>query len=272
VSAPELTTFETPGEVSLRLVLHSADVSVVTWDEPVTEIRVEATDEESARSVSVTSREGRGGLVEVRVEEPKRKVRFGRDPELEIRIACPAGSDLECSGGSSDLKAEGTLGRLLVKTGSGDVRVERVRKPSKVTSASGDVSIGEAEATLTVQTASGDVLVDTAAGALALTAVSGDVIARTVRDGVSLSTVSGDAEIGALVAGDARVQSVSGDVELGVAAGLGVWIDAQSVSGSMASELDLDDEPPSDGRPAELRIRTVSGDVRIVRAGIAAEA
>ena len=47
-----------------------------------------------------------------------------------------------------------------------------------------------------------------------------------------------------------------------------LYIDASSVSGTMSSELDVNDAPPAD-RVApvyELRVRTVSGDLKIVRA------
>ena len=46
-----------------------------------------------------------------------------------------------------------------------------------------------------------------------------------------------------------------------------MYVDATSVNGSMDSELELGDAPPSsDGPMVELRARTVSGDVQVVRA------
>jgi hypothetical protein len=49
--------------------------------------------------------------------------------------------------------------------------------------------------------------------------------------------------------------------------GLALWIDAQSVSGSVSSDLDIGDAPAAaEGAQVELRVRTVSGDVRITRA------
>ena len=67
------------------------------------------------------------------------------------------------------------------------------------------------------------------------------------------------------------VGSVSGDVEVAAVSGLVLWIDAQSVSGTMSSELDVGDEPAEPGQePVELRIRTVSGDVRVARSAAAA--
>ena len=67
------------------------------------------------------------------------------------------------------------------------------------------------------------------------------------------------------------VSSVSGDVDVAAVPGLVLWIDAQSVSGTMSSELDVGDAPSEPGGEAvELRVRTVSGDVRVARSTAAA--
>ena len=78
--------------------------------------------------------------------------------------------------------------------------------------------------------------------------------------------MSGDADLEGLSAG-ARVSAVSGDVSVAARPGLALWIDVQSVSGSVNSDLDVGDAPAAaDGAQVEVRIRTVSGDVRITRA------
>ena len=71
----------------------------------------------------------------------------------------------------------------------------------------------------------------------------------------------------AVVEGDVSLTAVSGDLHVGVRRGSRVYVDATSVNGSMDSELELGDAPPSsDGPMVELRARTVSGDVQVVRA------
>ena len=59
---------------------------------------------------------------------------------------------------------------------------------------------------------------------------------------------------------------MSGDVEVGVAPGLRVWLDLSSVSGRMNSQLTDDDGDAGEG-PAQLALtlRSVSGDLRIRR-------
>ena len=88
----------------------------------------------------------------------------------------------------------------------------------------------------------------------------------------AVNTVSGDIELEAAGRG-ARVNTVSGDVSVASRPGLALWIDVQSVSGSVTLRPRRRRRPSADDgeRPAELRIRTVSGDVRITRAGALAQ-
>ena len=98
--------------------------------------------------------------------------------------------------------------------------------------------------------------------------VSGDLAIGEAAAGLAVTTVSGDVRVDVAGGGGMRVQSVSGDVRLGIRQGERLYIDASSVSGTMSSELGLDDTPPADpGLPVvELRVRTVSGDLEISRA------
>ncbi len=88
---------------------------------------------------------------------------------------------------------------------------------------------------------------------------------------LNLKTVSGDIRLQAVTAGDVRFTSVSGDVEIGIAQGSAVDVDAGSTSGDLSSEVPLASEPvPGEeaaGPTVVLRGRTVSGDVKVFRAG-----
>jgi len=263
--------FETPGQAAVRIELPAGVVKLETSDEPRVEIDVRPLrgDDASREAAAATRIEAaeRGGRHVVVVEAPKREGRFlswGRGPELVVTIRCPEGTDLELDSHSADLLARGTLGEVGVRSAAGDVALGDTRDLS-VSTASGDVVAGAVDGALVVKTASGDVDVASAAGRSTVNTVSGDVRVGGSAEAVSVGTVSGDVDLG-LAEGGVRVNSVSGDVEVAVRAGLGFWIDAQSVSGAIRSDLDMGDSPGEGGGTLELRVRTVSGDVSISRA------
>lgn len=263
-------TFETPARVSVKLELGSADVEIGTSPRATTEIEIVPSGQDAAEfaaSITVDARQ-LGDRTEIVVAEPRRsRRRFSkRSDTVTIFIRCPDGVDIDCSSGSSDLRGSGSLGELLVKSGSGDIKVDVVRGGCHVASASGDIDIESVEADAVLATASGDVTVREAHAGLSVNTVSGDVSVRAAHRGATSQTVSGDIELVSVGGGDIRLQSVSGDVTIGVAPGQVLWLDVASVSGDTRSDLDVgDDAGPGDGPEVELRVRTVSGDVQIRR-------
>ena len=280
-----MPTFETPGRVTLRVRLPSASVVVETSDEPRTTVDLVPHGrggEDRVENVVVTAAEHRGGHV-ISVEE-KDRIRWGPiritwGGDVEVRITCPAGADLDLSGGSTDLRVDGSLGEVTARTASGDLRLGTVTGELQVKTASGDVSVGAVDDEGEVVTVSGDVGIGQAEKALSVRTVSGDVEVGEVRGALTVATTSGDVDLRGLEAGDLRIQTISGDARVAVVPGTRVWIDAASVSGDLRSELGLSDEVPIviEGEPAgaddgpspdvvPLHVKTVSGDVSIVRA------
>ena len=122
-------------------------------------------------------------------------------------------------------------------------------------------------------TVSGDVDVGRVGGALTVRAVSGDVTIGAIdADRLVVSTTSGDIDDPrSVVAVTCECNSVSGDVRVGVARGTRVWIDAASSrvisSPSWASTItSWAPTSPPDAAVVPLHVKTVSGDVSIVRA------
>jgi hypothetical protein len=279
-----MQVFETPGSVSLEVKLPGGNVVVATADEPRTSVDVVPIGRRGndvVENVMVTVSERHGGHV-ITVQE-KDRVRWGPiritwGGDVEVRITCPPGSDLELSGGSTDLRVNGALHEVSARTASGDLRLDTVTGKLQVKTASGDVFVSAIEDEGTVVTVSGDLDIGRAERTLNLRSVSGDVEVGKVRGPVSVASTSGDIDLRDVEAGDVRVQTVSGDARIGVGRGTRVWIDATTVSGELGSELGLSDQAPeaeSEARAGEaetygevvpLHVKTVSGDVSIVRA------
>jgi DUF4097 and DUF4098 domain-containing protein YvlB len=224
-------SFATPGPVGLRINVPAGDVEVETAEvaETTVELEVRGHDaDEVERGVRIEARP-RGDGHEVVVDADERG-RLFRNVEYRVRVTAPQGADLESNLASADLRARGRYGAVDVNIASGDVELERVES-SRVNSASGDVRIEQS---------SGPVKVNTA---------SGDVALRRVAEG------------------EVDVHSASGDIEVGIAKGSRLFVDAQSLSGDTSSELELEAAPAGDEGPlVELRAQTMSGDISVRRA------
>src|SRR5262245_39616173 len=272
-----MPTFDTPGSVSLQIKLPSGRVVVTTADEPKTTVEVIALGrrgQDAIEDIEILMDE-RGGRQVVRIEQKDRfrwgpiQISWGGD--FECRITCPIGTDLELAGASTDIRAEGDLGDVSARTASGDIRLQTVAGPLQVKTASGDVSVGAVSGQSSIVTVSGDIGVERIDTALTARAVSGDVTIGAVAGELGISTTSGDVDVKAVLDGDVRVQTVSGDVRVGIARGTRVWVDAASVSGDLASELRLEGESArtvgeGEGPIVPLHVKPVSGDVTLVRA------
>ena len=269
--------FETPGSVSLQVKLPSGRVLVTTADEPRTTVEVVAVGrrgQDAIDEIEVTMDE-RLGRFAVKVEQKDRfrwgpiQITWGGD--FECRIVCPPGTDLDLAGASTALRSDGELGEVSVRTVSGDIRLESVRGALQVKTASGDVSVDTIASQASLTTVSGDLGVERVDASLTARSVSGDATLGSISAPLTLSTTSGDVDLKSVGGGDVRVQTVSGDVRVGIAPGTRTWIDAASVSGRLESELGLDQEPAAETDEAvvPLHVKTVSGDVSIVRAAAA---
>lgn len=268
-----MTVFDVHGPVKLRLAVPAGRIEVEPGDAGRVEVELSAlrNDAGTLQALEATRVDAveRGGGHEIRVEAPRAErglLSFARQPKIGVRVRCPSGCDVEIDSSSADVRLGVECGVVSVKTASGDVSAGRVAALA-VTSASGDVAVDAVERDLSVKTASGDVVARTLGGVVAVHSVSGDVKLGHVAAACTVGAVSGDLLIESLVGGGLRANAVSGDVVVAVESGLRLWIDAQSVSGSMRSDLDFGDAPAgADEDVMELRIRTVSGDVHIRRA------
>ena len=268
--------FDTPGQPRLRVRNPSGLITVEAVETDRTTVELEALrdDDATREAIANATVEQKGNEVLVEVSGGGAGfgigpawISFGRSPQVGIRIVCPIGAELDCSTASADVSVTGRLGEVQVKTASGDVLVEHVAE-LRVQSASGDVRAGSVEGEARIQTVSGDVRLGSVAGPTNASLVSGDFAIDEAQSDLSVNTVSGDQRIGAIREGQIKLQSVSGDVRLGVRPGTRLRIDANSTSGDISSEFDVTDRPSEEpsGAEARLQIKTVSGDVEITRA------
>jgi DUF4097 and DUF4098 domain-containing protein YvlB len=265
-------TFTTPNPVSLYVELGSGDLVIHA-------------DETSETVVDVTGKHADDVVVDQRGDEimviakRNRTGFFSSSEQLTIHVSLPSDSKLSTKLGSADVRAQGRLGETMVKAGSGDVRIDEigaeafietgsgdvqidvVTGPLQVKSGSGDVTLDRLGGPVNVSTGSGDVLINAATQPVQVKSGSGDMRVREAEQDVALSTASGDLIIDRMHRGQLAAKNVSGDIRVGIPAGLPVWTDISSVTGSVRSNLEGAGEPDEGQDFLEVRAKTVSGDV-----------
>ena len=264
--------FETHRPVSLLVEIGRGTVKVVATD--TTESRVEVL----GRDADAVRVEQAGD--QISVVAPRMRTGFlSGDSRLDVNVTVPTDSDLAVRTGSADITVDGTVataqlrsgsgsvqvdtlgGPATVDTGSGDIRVDEARAELRVKSGSGDVNIGHAESAVAVSTGSGDVEIGLSNGPTVVKTGSGDLKVVDAHADVSLTTGSGDLFIRQARRGRVTAKGASGDVRLGVPAGLPVWTDISTVSGVIHSNLRGTGQPEDGADHLEVRAKTVSGDV-----------
>ena len=263
--------FDTPQPVNLYVEIGKGTVRVVATDVTATHVEVTGRDADQVRV------EQSGD--QISVVAPQRTGFLGGDSRLDVAVTLPTDSDVAVRTGSADITVDGTLGsgkiksgsgdvRLdtfggptLVDTGSGDIRLEQARAELRIKSGSGSVSLGRVEAAVAVSTGSGDVEIGSADGPTVVKTGSGDLKVADARNDVSLTTGSGDLVIGAAQRGRLTAKGASGDVQVGIRAGVPVWTDISTLSGEIRSSLRGAGEPQEGADHVELRAKTVSGDI-----------
>jgi len=283
-------TFETPGGVRLSVENQVGLVVVTARATDSTVVSIEAdtpgAEELVQRSVVECRPAGARHLVAVKVPH-LHGMRFLRRNAVIVRVEVPEGAQVAVVTASADIEIDGPVGEADVKTGSGDISTDDVAADVTVKTASGDITIGSVGGDIRAHTASGDLRCSSVAGTAVFSTASGDLEVGAAGARVEVKATSGDVRLGELargarvvnVSGNVRVlalgegtlhvRSVSGDVAVGVARGVDLHVDVETVSGVVHSDIPLNDAPASGGRPearVDLSVRSVSGNVEIGRA------
>ncbi len=282
-------TFETPGAVRLYVENEVGLIAITARQAGSTIVSLEPATPDAEELIERAAVECRsipdGHVVAVKVSR-RNGMRFVRRNAVTVRVQVPEGSDVKVTAGSADVEIMGSVGSVDVSTSSGDVSTDDVAGDVTAKSGSGGITLGTVGGSLRVHTASGDLRCSSVAGTALFATATGDVELGAASSRVDVKGTSGRVRLGELshgarimnVSGDVRVlsvdrgalhvRSVSGDVSVGVASEVDLHVDVETMSGSVSSEIPLDDAPGTGRREnrVELSVRSVSGNVDIARA------
>jgi DUF4097 and DUF4098 domain-containing protein YvlB len=259
-------TFDTPQPVDLRIRAASGTVTVTAADTETSTVEVTAVDDAARELADSTVVRLDGNRLTV--EMPDRLVGFSlRRKRVDITITVPTGSSLSSRTASARVTATGRYATAVVHTASGEVSLETIDGDAEVHCASGEITIGSARATK-VHSASGRVRIDHAAGDVEVHSASGRVRVGVADGSVNAKTASGDITVEDVRSGVVSLNAASGDLHVGVRAGVTAHLDVTSVSGRIRSDLPVDDAAPEGGSTLAVRARTMSGNIVIAPASV----
>ena len=156
-------------------------------------------------------RQGSGGIASI---AQLLGVRGGSRVDARVVAEIPAGADVSYNGVAGDVSAAGFTRSQKYHTVSGDLVLSRTAGRIRVRGVSSDVSLHADDAVdLEINTVSGDIAsIAPRYEALRMTTVSGDIVL----------------EGGLATSGETRIETVSGDVRLGVSGGMTLEVRALS--------------------------------------------
>lgn len=274
-SAPTTRTFPLTGGINLSLRLgHGSAV-------------VRAVDDLTEATVEITPRDGSEDLVErmtVEMSGPTLTVHAPRQGGLadliapwrpqwkagvDVVVTVPSGTALKAATFTASVTSKGRLAGADVATGSGAITLDEIDGDLTLRYGSADSSTERVTGSVVVRSGSGNARFGEVLGDLVAGCGSGRLEVGEVRGSVKSRAGAGEARLDA-VHGDVDLASGSGPMSIGLPAGVPVKVDVTTGSGTVRSELPIEERPTSRAGAITVRARTGSGDVRLFRAASAA--
>ena len=249
-------TFVVGERTQLEVTVPAGRIQVAAGHDGEVKVSIDAHDTDTFEIFQI------GDSVTIREEWRRRS----RNRHVRVLIVAPAGFDVAAQTGSADVEIRGRAGTVKSRTGSGDLDVERAERLD-ATAASGQIRIGTVSGDVRCNSASGDIVVQTTEGQLDASTSSGDVDATRVLDQINIGTASGDVEVAQCDGDMITIKTLSGSIRLGLPTGIRVEPDISTMSGRVVLPEPATSPQPQDRRTVRVRLNSMSGNIRIERAG-----
>jgi DUF4097 and DUF4098 domain-containing protein YvlB len=286
-----MRTFETNQPIALSIEMSQGAVHVIASDRTDTVVAVNPSDRdrpEDATAAGKTSVDLVNGLLSIKQPKPggiaAPVIGWKRRGAVEVILEVPEGSSLRVDTGVADLRGDGRLGDVDVKTGAGDVRLDQIGALRVRTSAGhvtveradghveivavGDVTIGSVAGDAEVKNLNGRTSIGRVGGNVKVKSANGDVGIEDAGRDVTVKTANGNIRLGQVARGSVTIETASGGLEIGVREGTVAWIDATTKFGRVHNQLTPTDEPEPAAETVQVRGRTSFGDVVIARSSV----
>jgi DUF4097 and DUF4098 domain-containing protein YvlB len=177
-------TFATPAPIAAVLDIPAGRVQLVASDRTDTVVEVLPADAAKGRDVKAaqqTEVDYADGVLRIRTQSTRHQY-FGPTGALRITVQLPAGSRVQATTASSELRTDGRLGELTFDGAYRHISIDEAAS-IRLTAVDGDVEVGRLHGPAEISTARGDIRI--------AEAVRGTVVLRTQAGGISVGAASG---------------------------------------------------------------------------------
>jgi hypothetical protein len=247
-----MSTFTTPNPITATLTTAGALVRITASERPDTVVRIEPVNSANAKDVKVAEKtkvDFADGVLAVKTTKSG-----DQNGSVAITVELPAGSRLILHTAWTEVQADGVLGDCEVNIGSGQVQLDRIAAlrgnlgtgglavghvagTVDIEGSSAGVRIGEAEGTVRYQGASGKVWIGYAHSDVDLGGASGSFDIGRADGSVTAKAADCPIRIGQVTRGRVELMNAAGGIEVGIAEGTAVQVDAKSTKGLVRSSL-----------------------------------
>ncbi|MFE0103697.1 DUF4097 domain-containing protein [Streptomyces sp. NPDC059009] len=276
-------TFETPEPISVTLHLEVGGATIVAGkrtDTAVTVRPTEADKDADVRAAERTTVTYSGGQLTVRC--PRKGLSFKNPGSVDVVIELPAHSRLNGRTGVGTIVSEGQLdtcradigvgdlhmthiGTARLSLGHGDILVDRIGGDAEI-SGGGRLRVGAIDGAATVSNSNGETHLGEVTGEIHAKAANGAIVVGRAHAGVEAKTANGSIRVDELSSGSSRLETSTGNIEIGIREGTAAWLDVRSKFGHVRHLLDSTEGPDKAEGSVEVRAHTGVGDITVRRA------
>jgi hypothetical protein len=286
-----MPTFETNEPIVLSIEMSQGAAHVIASDRTDTVVAVNPSDRDRPEDVEAAARTAvdlANGTLSIRTPKPRGIAAplrgWKQTGSVDVTVELPERSSLRADAGVADVRVDGRLDDVEVKTGVGDVRLGRTGALRVRTStgrvaveeasgraeivAAGDLTVGAVAGDADVKNLNGTTWIGRVGGDARVKSANGDVTIEDASRDVTVKTANGNVRLGQVARGSVSIETAAGGLEVGVKEGSAAWIDATTKFGRISNQLTAADAPEPSAETVHVRARTSFGDVLIARSAL----
>lgn len=191
---------------------------------------------------------------------------FGHGPRIDYQVTAPRATEATITSRTGRVEVESLTRLLDVDVRTGRVGVRAIDANVRISSRSGSTQAEAIGGSLTVESRTGSVRVSRCAGDVTVQSRTGSVHVEDAGGKLSIENRTGSVRYDGAVRGPFDIDVRTGLVRLAVDPDSVFFLDAQTTTGSVRSDLPLRRDgggAPSQGGGPTVRVRTVTGAIRI---------